>query len=147
MPTGRRWTAKPLRRGDYLTTHAREPAPSATLELIAGLDRFTIARQFRRAYGTSPDRYRTLRRLELARAAIESGTPIATAAVEAGFADQSHLTRQFRRAFGFTPGRWTQAVANGRAESVARVEPVEPARHQDGPSLQTRPVEGWTGGW
>jgi AraC-like DNA-binding protein len=126
---------------DYLAAHAREQTPSSTLELIAGLDRFTIARQFRRAYGTSPDRYRTSRRLDLARSAIESGTPIATAAVEAGFADQSHLTRQFRRAYGFTPGRWTQALANGRPQEAGR------AGHQDGPSAQTRPVEGWTGGW
>ena len=29
-----------------------------------GLDRYTIARHFRRAFGTSPDRYRTMRRLD-----------------------------------------------------------------------------------
>jgi AraC-like DNA-binding protein len=72
----------------------------------AGLDRYAIARQFRRAYGTSPERYRIFRRLDLARAAMRAGTPLARAATDAGFADQSHFTRQFKRAYGLTPGRW-----------------------------------------
>jgi AraC-like DNA-binding protein len=50
------------------------------------MDRFTIARQ---SGGTSPDRYRTMRRLEMARAAIERGEPIARAAADAGFAAES----------------------------------------------------------
>src|SRR5947207_11770978 len=46
---------------DYLAAHAREQTPASTLELITGSDRFTLARYFRRAFGTSPDRYRALR--------------------------------------------------------------------------------------
>jgi AraC-like DNA-binding protein len=99
---------------DHLTVHAREQTPAAALERIAGLDRFAISRHFRRAFGTSPDRYRTMRRLDLARTAIAGGAPLARAAAEAGFADQSHLTRQFKKAFGLTPGRWAEAVVNGR---------------------------------
>jgi len=44
------------------------------------------------------------------RAAIQAGTPLARAAAEAGFADQSHLTRQFKRAYGITPARWAAAL-------------------------------------
>jgi AraC-like DNA-binding protein len=91
---------------DYLAAHACEQTTARTLESVAGTDRFTIARHFRRAFGTSPDRYRTLRRLAVARAAIESGQPLARAAAAAGFADQSHMTRQFKRSYGVTPGRW-----------------------------------------
>jgi AraC-like DNA-binding protein len=96
---------------DYLAAHAREQTPAATLEQITGLDRFTLARHFRRAFGTSPDRYRTLRRLAIARDAIESGEPLARVAVHAGFADQSHLTRQFKRTYGLTPARWATITA------------------------------------
>jgi AraC-like DNA-binding protein len=88
---------------------------AATLEKITGTDRFTLTRHFRRAYGTSPDRYRTRRRLDLARAAIERGVPLSQAASEAGFADQSHLTRQFKQAYGLTPARWASAVKLGAA--------------------------------
>jgi AraC-like DNA-binding protein len=95
---------------DYLAAHAREQTPASALEQITGADRFTLARHFRRAFGTSPDRYRTMRRLALARAAIEDGLPLARAAADAGFADQSHMTRQFKRAYGLTPARWANAV-------------------------------------
>jgi AraC-like DNA-binding protein len=95
----------------YLAAHASEQTPASTLEAITGTDRFTLARHFRRAFGTSPDRYRTMRRLALARAAIENGLPLAQAAAQAGFADQSHMTRQFKRAYGLTPARWTALIA------------------------------------
>ena len=102
---------------DYLAVHAREQTPASTLERIAGTDRFTITRHFRWAFGTSPDRYRTLRRLAVAQAAIESGQSLAEVAGEAGFADQSHMTRQFKRTYGLTPTRWrslTAAAPSGR---------------------------------
>jgi len=96
---------------DYLAAHAREQTPASTLEEIVGSDRFTIARHFRWAFGTSPDRYRTLRRLALARAEIERGHSLARAAADSGFADQSHMTRQFKRTYGLTPARWIALTA------------------------------------
>ena len=103
---------------DYLAAHAREQTSASVLEQIAGSDRFTIARQFRWAFGTSPDRYRTSRRVALARAAIESGQSLAEAASEAGFADQSHMTRQFKRTYGLTPGRW-RAITGDSSRTTA----------------------------
>lgn len=102
---------------DYLAAHAYEQTPASILEKIAGIDRFTIARHFRWAFGTSPDRYRALRRLALARAAIESGHSLVRAAAEAGFADQSHMTRQFKRTYGLTPGRWIALTAVSSRET------------------------------
>jgi AraC-like DNA-binding protein len=89
---------------DHLRDQAA--ATAATLEQVCGLDRYTLTRHFRAAYGTTPDRYRLLRRLERARTAIRQGRPLSAAAAEAGFADQSHLTRQFTRTYGLPPGRW-----------------------------------------
>ncbi len=84
------------------------------LEEVTGLDRWTLSRQFRAAFGTSPHRFRTLRRLDLARRLMATGAPLADAAAAAGFADQSHLTRQFKRAYGLTPARWLAATKAGR---------------------------------
>lgn len=111
-PPGGRLRLGPLRA--VRAAIAAEPAarPSlAALERLAGLDRWALARQFRAAFGTSPSRFRTMRQLDQARRLIAAGTPLAEAALAAGFADQSHLTRQFKRAYGLTPGRWARALA------------------------------------
>lgn len=92
---------------------AADPAawPSAAaLERLSGLDRWTLARGFRAAFGTSPSRFRTMRQLDRARRLIARGAPLAEAAAGAGFADQSHLSRQFKRAYGLTPGQWAAAL-------------------------------------
>ncbi|GAA3008303.1 AraC family transcriptional regulator [Streptosporangium longisporum] len=86
----------------------------AEFEAVSGLDRWTIARQFRAAYGTSPTRFRTMRQLDRARLLMAGGTPPGAAAQAAGFADQSHLTRMFKRAYGLTPARWTAALTARR---------------------------------
>ncbi|QYC42277.1 HTH-type transcriptional repressor of iron proteins A [Nonomuraea coxensis DSM 45129] len=92
---------------------AADPAARRTvaeLERVSGLDRWTLARQFRAAFGTSPTRFRTMRRLDVVRRALRHGTPLLDAALEAGFADQAHMTRMFKRAYGLTPGRWLAAL-------------------------------------
>jgi AraC-like DNA-binding protein len=80
------------------------------LERLCGLDRWTLARQFRTLFGVSPSRFRTHRRLDHARRLLASGTPLAAAAIDAGFADQSHMSRQFKRAYGLTPAAWRSAI-------------------------------------
>ena len=42
-------------------------------------------------------------RLQRAAAAIVAGTPLATAALDAGFADAAHMSRTFRRMLGMAP--------------------------------------------
>jgi AraC-like DNA-binding protein len=39
------------------------------------------------------------------REVVSSQRPLASLALEGGFADHSHFTRTFRRAFGVTPAR------------------------------------------
>lgn len=96
---------------ERLADAAGEVPSMAALERLAGLDRWTLARQFRLAFGTNPSRYRTQRRLERARQSIAAGAALADAAAAAGFADQSHLTRQFKQAYGLTPGGWRSALS------------------------------------
>ncbi len=91
---------------EFLNAHREEKVTSETLERITGLDRYTLARQFRRLLGTSPYRYLTLRRLEDVKSALERGENLADVAFSAGFADQSHMTRQFKQVYGLTPGQW-----------------------------------------
>lgn len=95
-----------LRARDYLISHSDETIRSETLEVVTGLDRYSLARQFRLLLGTSPHRYVIMRRLHRAKLLLEAGVGLARVAAECGFSDQAHFTRQFRSAFGITPGRW-----------------------------------------
>lgn len=103
-----------LRARDFIEGHCGAPVRSEALETETGLDRYELARQFRRLLGTSPHRYLVMRRLEQAKRAMSAGSRLADAAVDAGFADQAHFTRHFRKAFGMTPGRWMALRDSGR---------------------------------
>lgn len=83
------------------------------LEAAAGRDRWRLSRDFRALFGTSPYRYLTMRRLDMARQLMLAGQPLADAAAWAGFTDQAHMTRHFARTFGIAPGRWLRKL--GRA--------------------------------
>jgi AraC-like DNA-binding protein len=94
------------RARDFLVAEAPRIVASQELEQVSGLDRFTLARHFRAAYGTSPHRFQVGRRLARAQSLIARGTALSEVAAATGFADQSHLTRHFAARFGLTPGRW-----------------------------------------
>lgn len=95
---------------DYLRS-ARHVVRSSELERITGLTRYELTRQFRQRHGTSPYRYSLLRRLDFARDRLAARAPIAAAALDAGFADQAHLTRMFSAAYGVTPARYAKLAA------------------------------------
>ena len=71
-----------------------------------GRDRWSLSRDFRQLFGTSPHRYITMRRLDIAKSCVSTGSSLTDAAMSAGFFDQSHMTRLFKRTFGLSPGRW-----------------------------------------
>jgi len=65
-------TAVDRARG-FLDEHFFRTVASEELEAVTGLDRYSLARHFRRRLGTSPYRYLTMRRLGHAKAAIIAG--------------------------------------------------------------------------
>jgi AraC-like DNA-binding protein len=95
---------------------------SDELERVTGHDRFSLARQFRRICGTSPYRYLLMRRLDLVRDEIRAGKALAEIALDAGFADQAHMTRVFVAAHGMSPAAYRAALTEGSAR------PMPPAR-------------------
>lgn len=82
---------------------------SVSLDELAqacGRDRWSLTRDFRRFFGTSPYRYLSMRRLDLARRLMLQKLPLAEVAAMSGFADQSHMTRLFSKTYGIAPARW-----------------------------------------
>ena len=84
------------------------------LATAAGCSRYAAYRAFRQAYGLSPSDYQRQLRMRAARRLLSAGVAPASAAAEAGFADQAHLTRWFRRYYGVTPAAY-RAAAGGPA--------------------------------
>lgn len=87
-------------------TLAQSAAPIRDIAARFGRSREGFSRMVRRELGVAPHGFRMLARLNLARQLLRAGEPIAAAAQDAGFSDQSHLTRLFRRTFGTTPGAY-----------------------------------------
>jgi AraC-like DNA-binding protein len=86
---------------------------SPICEIAAQHDFSTEAfiRLFSARVGLTPGAYRIAHRLRISRAYLSQGMTPVHAALDAGFADQSHLGRHFRRAFGTTPGAYRAAMA------------------------------------
>jgi AraC-like DNA-binding protein len=99
-----------LRVRDLIAARPARRPTIEELEHLSGLDRWSLARQFRWAFGTSPSRFRTLRQLDAVRRSVRRGSRLAESALQAGFADQSHMSRQFKLAYGLTPARWAAAL-------------------------------------
>lgn len=80
------------------------------LEQASGREQWSLSRDFRALYGTSPYRFVTLRRLDTVRRLMLDGFTLVDAALAAGFHDQSHMTRHFTRSYGVSRLRWLERL-------------------------------------
>lgn len=86
----------------------------AEVAVVVGVHPAHLARAFRQRHGVSIGRFVRALRLEWASEQLTATPrPIATIAVEAGYADQSHFTRRFREFAGTTPHRWRLGRGRG----------------------------------
>jgi AraC-like DNA-binding protein len=100
----------------------REPAKPfslGTMAEMAGVSRFHLVRAFSRATGTTPHAYILQRRVRLARRLLAAGRDPIEASVDAGFADQSHMTRAFVRQLGISPARYRQAIVGAHKRAIS----------------------------
>ncbi|MGC7838874.1 AraC family transcriptional regulator [Pseudomonas wayambapalatensis] len=80
------------------------------LAACANRDRWSLSKDFRAYFGTSPHRYLTMRRLDRVKTFILGGMNLTDAAVAAGFFDQSHMSKHFKKAYGISPSRWSRSL-------------------------------------
>jgi AraC family transcriptional regulator, exoenzyme S synthesis regulatory protein ExsA len=71
---------------------------------LSGRSLSTFKRDFKEVFDTTPGRWLTLKRLELARYLLENTDKSVTeTAFEAGFKNNSHFNRVFKERFDMTP--------------------------------------------
>ncbi len=95
---------------DYLETCYASNVSLDDLAFLAGTNRFSLIRMFRRTYGLTPHAFQIRLRVEHACRLLRAGIPVHEVAPIVGFSDQSHLTRHFARVVGLTPARYARTA-------------------------------------
>jgi len=73
------------------------------LSKVFGLNKHTLLRDFTMQRGITPYQYLSTIRVSKAKKLLEAGISPVEAALQSGFADQSHFTRFFKTFIGLTP--------------------------------------------
>lgn len=104
-----------LRRArDRIDRDYAEPLPIATLAAGAGYSAEHFIRAFRRAYGQTPGRYRTARRVERACALLRSeGLTVTEVCALVGFASLGAFSARFAKVMGCSPAAYRRQAAQG----------------------------------
>ena len=97
---------------NYLVEHVNNDVTIEELSDRCGLSPFHLVRSFKTRFGITPRRFLISQRVSLAKQLMTSGTPVANAALSAGFSDQSHLNRCFKRVTALSPGQFRNATVN-----------------------------------
>jgi AraC-like DNA-binding protein len=101
------WYAERIREArDVMERRHREQLTIATLGREVGMSPFHLSRVFRELTGAPPHRHLVRIRLRRAAEALESGTSVTRASLDAGFSNLGHFVRTFRRAYGVPPSRY-----------------------------------------
>jgi AraC family transcriptional regulator len=91
---------------EFVRERLPEDVSAGDLAAFLGTDRFRLVRLLRRYAGVTPHRFIVRERIELAVDLIHATRqPLAQVAVDAGFADQAHMSRWFATLLGRTPGQ------------------------------------------
>lgn len=102
------------RAREYLEDNSGSNVSLGELSSVVNLSPFHLSRVFAETVGMPPHAYLVAVRVYRAKDLLLRGWPVARAAREAGFSDQSHFSNHFKRFIGVSPGSY---VKNSRVNS------------------------------
>ena len=76
------------------------------LSKLSGLNKYTLLRNFTKQRGVTPYQYLETIRIGEAKILLEKGVNPLDAAMQTGFADQSHFAKFFKKLIGLTPKQY-----------------------------------------
>lgn len=95
---------------EYLRQNVSENISLDEISSMAGLSPYHFLRQFKAITGLPPHAYLMQCRVYLARRAVEQGSSLVEAALQAGFADQAHFSRSFKAIHGLSPSDFKKGL-------------------------------------
>lgn len=97
---------------DYLENNYAEHIILDELNTIAGMNKYSLLRNFTKLKGITPYRYLENIRVNKAKKLLEKGVEPIDAAIQTGFVDQSHFTNFFKNFIGLTPKQYQNIFIN-----------------------------------
>lgn len=97
---------------DYLENNYAEHILLDELSTIAGMNKYSLLRNFTKLKGITPYRYLENIRVNKAKRLLEKGVEPIDAAIHTGFVDQSHFTNFFKNFIGLTPKQYQNIFIN-----------------------------------
>jgi len=95
---------------EYILNHVNEVITLDKLQQITGLNKFTIIRNFKKLYVTTPAAYHLQYRVAEAKRLLSKGVDVFDVCEELRFYDQAHLIREFKKMYGITPGTYIEQL-------------------------------------
>lgn len=95
---------------DYILNHVKDVITLDKLEQISGLNKFSIIRNFKKLYMTTPAAYHLQYRVAEAKKLLSKGTDVFDICEELRFYDQAHLIREFKKMYGITPATYIEQL-------------------------------------
>ena len=88
---------------DYILDHVNHVITLDELQQITGQNKFSIIKNFKKLYVTTPAAYHLQHRVAEAKRLLSKGVDVFEICEELKFYDQAHLIREFKKMYGITP--------------------------------------------
>ena len=95
---------------DYILNHVNDLITLEKLQEMSGLNKYTIIRNFKKLYLTTPAAYHLQYRVAEAKRLLSKGADVFDVCEELRFYDQAHMIREFKKMYGITPGTYIEQL-------------------------------------
>lgn len=95
---------------DYILHHVNDVITLDKLQQISGVNKFSLIRNFKKAYITTPAAYHLQYRVAEAKRLLSKGANVFDICEELRFYDQAHLIHEFKKMYGITPATYLEQL-------------------------------------